>query len=195
MTERILLIFFVFFMSYCGWSQDFSAQINPDKLTIDGKARDGISTSFDFPAKEVERGWWRYSREFGRPLNMRGYYKVTVPSEVNSGNVDIILLSKTLGSKTGCKFFVALDQENVPKTKVAAYNAQIKTILQDFKKAYYIEELGEILGKAEKKAATASKKVSKSNGNGKEKALHELTSYQKQIETIKSQLKIIYQAY
>ncbi|WP_421891689.1 hypothetical protein [Marinoscillum sp.] len=195
MTERILLIFFVFFLSYRGTSQDFSAEIRADKLTIDGKARDGISTSFDFPAREVERGWWRYSREFGRPLNMRGYYKVTIPSEVNSGNVDITLLSKTLSSKTGCKFFLVLDQEHVPVTKVAAYNAQIKTILQDFKKTYYIDELGETLEKAEKKAASASKKVSKSDGNGKEKALAELTGYQKQIEAIKNQLKIIYQAY
>lgn len=193
MTSRILFLFLVFFYLQVGHAQVFSPEIKKERLTIEGKARDGFLTSFDFPQKDVERGWWSYSRNFGRPLNMKGYYQVTIPSVVNSGNVDLELFSRTLGSKSGSRFFLALNHDKVPKEKIADYDGQVKTILQDFKQNYYIEQLEDRLESVEKKAKKVSKKVMK--GKGKEKALIELTHYEKEIESIKARLLEVYGAY
>lgn len=162
---------------------------------ISGKKQNGYSTAFDFEAKDVEKGWWRYSREFGRPLNMRGYYKVTIPSDINSGTVDLELFSKSESAGLKSRFFLSLNADNIPKALVADYMKQLKIILLDFKKNYYIEYLENVLEGLEKKAKKASKRVSKANDKSREHLLNELESLQNSIEETKNSLKQVYNAF
>lgn len=195
MKGRIFLVFLVFFYGTAVSSQDFSLSISDAKVTIDGKARAGFMVDFDYSVKDTEKGWWRYSRSFGRPLNMRGYYQVTIPSGVNSGNVDITLLSKTFATKKGARFFLALDEEGLPADKVKNYQQQVKVILKDFKKSYYITQLEERLEDVEKKAKKASKRVARAKSPAKEaEELTQLKSIQEELSSIKNQLKHIYAA-
>ena len=195
MTGRILLLFLIFFSFGFVQAQNFSPIIQKDKITVDSKVRTGVSTSFDAPAKDVERGWWKYSRQFGRPLNMRGYYKVTIPATLNEGTVDLELLSKTLKNKTGSRFYLSLNTTNIPAEKVSNYTAEVKKILQNFKRSYYIDWIEENLENQAKKAIRAGKKASKGKGNSREKALEELAALDVSTAELKAKLLEVYQAF
>jgi len=195
MTGRILFGFLTFFFCEYTVAQKFSPQIQKDKITVASKTRLGYSTSFDESAKTMERAWWSYSRQFGRPLNMRGYYKVTVPATLNEGTVDLELFSKAMSNKTGSRFYLSLNTEDLPSSKVTAYNSEVKKILQSFKRSYYINLLEENIEKEEKKAIREGKKAEKSRGRSREKALQELADLDQSLENLKTDLKSVYQAY
>ena len=195
MSTKILFIFFTFFFIGTVQGQNFSELVSDKTMSISAKAYNGFYTEFDFNAKNVERGWWDYSRSFGRPLNMRGYYKVTIPSDVNSGTVDLVLLSRTVSGKNSCGFFLCLDESNISKDKILDYKKQLKVILKDFKKTYYIEQLEDVLEQLEKKAIKTSKKVSKAKGKSKERFLQDLETQQEHIAQTKAKLKEIYNAF
>lgn len=176
-------------------AQEFYPEISSERYTIEGSSREGYSTRFAYSEKEVEKGWWKYSREFGRPLNMKSYYKVTIPSGENSGNIDLVLLSKTIDTNPNSKFFLSLDQSNVPKEKLSAFGSQVKNILQSFKQSFYLERLEDDLETLEKKAKKWGKKVDKARGGNKDKALTELDRLEEEIEAIKEGIREIYSTY
>lgn len=195
MTRRILFFYVLFFFNWFSYSQGFDPRIEKSTLTINHKACEGYQTKFDIPAKKLEKAWWRYSREFGRPLNMKGYYQVTIPSHLNSGNVDLDLLSKCLANKKGSTFFLTIDEEGIPQSKKSAYMSQVQVILQTFKVNYFVSELGEKLEDLEKRAATVSKRVAKSSGNSKQKHLSQLQKLEDEIQQVKEQLTEVNDAY
>ena len=193
--SRRILFFYVTFFAINAYAQDFDSRIDQTKLTIDGLAREGYITRFDISAKKLEKAWWYYSRDFRRPLNMKGYYQVTIPSHLNSGNVDLVLLSKSLANKKGSSFFLTLDEKGIPKEKTNAYLSQVKVILQTFKVNYFVGELEEQLQSLEKRAAVISKRVAKSSGSSKQKHLTELQKLESEIEAIKDSIAEINNAY
>ena len=195
MTKRILFFYVLFFIGWLSYSQEFDPRIEKSTLTINHKAREGYQSRFDISAKKLERAWWGYSREFGRPLNMKGYYQVTIPSHLNSGNVDLVLLSKSLANKKGCTFFLTIDEQGIPKDKKSAYLNQVKVILQTFKVNYFVSELSEKLEDLEDRAATVSKRVAKSSGNSKQKHINQMQKLEEEIELIKHQLTEVNDAY
>ncbi len=195
MTGRILLIFFIFFSSSFGFAQRFSPIVEKDKITVEDNSRSGYSTSFDASAKLVERGWWKYSRQFGRPINMRGYYSVIIPAAMNTGTVDLELYSKVLANKTGSRFYLSLKTDNLPADKLNSYNAEVKKILQNFKRSYYIDWIESKLEKEEKKAIRGGKKAAKAKGKSREKALEELAILDESTAQLKAKLLEVYQAY
>lgn len=195
MTSRILFFSTLFFMTLLAGSQAFDSRIDETSLAIAGQNQKGFLTRFTISAKQLEKAWWRYCREFGRPLNMKGYYKVTIPSELNSGNVNLNLLSKSMSSKTGSTFFLALDREGVPTDKVKAYHSQVEQILQSFKVSFATEQLEEQLADLEKDAKKTSKRVAKSTGNSKDRHLQELRKIEEKIEAIKLRLAEVNSAY
>lgn len=188
----IVLTFFSLSQSVC---QSFDPTINATSWTIDGEVRPGYSTDFDFSAKDVEKGWWRFSRSFGRPLNMKTYYRVTIPSETNRGNVDLELLARVVPGKQGSTFFLTINDKQIPKSKQNDYLGQVKTILQDFKMSFYLSCLEDLLKKEEKKAKKLSKKVDRADDNGKEKMLNALTAQETKLEELREKVKRIYKAY
>ena len=194
MTSRILFFSLLFFLGFVTHAQ-FDSRIDETSLAISGENQKGFLTRFNITAKQLEKAWWRYCREFGRPLNMKGYYKVTIPSELNSGNVNLNLLSKSMASKTGSTFFLALDRDGVPAGKVSAYHNQVKQILQSFKVSFATEQLEEKLEDLEKDAKKTSKRVAKSSGNAKDRHLQDLMKIEDKIEVVKKQLATVNSAY
>lgn len=175
--------------------QDFDPAIDRTKMTIESIARDGYRTDFGFSAKKVEKGWWSFCREFGRPINMKGYYRVNIPSDVNSGTVSINLLSITSATKTGSSFFLALDHEGVPQKKIAGYDRQVLDILQKFKQSLYINDLNKTLENLEKQAARVSKKAHKGRGKSRERAIDELVDLEQKLKKTKNRIELVYGAY
>ncbi|MFY0607946.1 MAG: hypothetical protein JXR10_14605 [Cyclobacteriaceae bacterium] len=164
-------------------------------MTIEGKSRKAYSTAFDASAKTVERGWWKYSSQFGRAINMRGYYTIVIPAEMNGGTADLELFSRALSNKMGSRFYLALNTKDVPADKVSSYNTEVKRILQNFKRSYYINWIETKLEKEEKKAIRAGKKASKAKGKSREKALQELAALDESTAKMKADLLEVYQAY
>lgn len=187
------LIVMLFFCTLSAQGQSFDPTINPTHWTIDGEVRAGFSTDFSFSAKDVERGWWRYSKAFGRLLNMKTYYRVTIPSEANQGNVDVELLAKVLRSKDGSTFFLTVNGKSLPQSKQKDYLNQVNAIIKDFKKSFYLDILEEQLEKEEKKAKRMSKKVDRASGRAKERALNALTAQEEKLDYLRKKIKTIYQ--
>ncbi|WP_421873955.1 hypothetical protein [Marinoscillum sp.] len=195
MTSRILFFSTLFFLCLTGWSQAFDPRIEETTLAVGGSNRKGYLTRFDVSAKKLEKAWWRYCREFGRPLNMKGYYQVTIPSELNSGNVNLNLLSKSMANKNGSAFFLTLDKSGVPESKQDSYYQQVKLIMQSFKVSFAVDQLEEKLEDLEKDAKKTSKKVAKSDGASRKRYLTQLRTIEAQISTVKDQLMQVNNAY
>lgn len=187
--RRIFPLFFCFF-SLALWGQKFDPQISQYTLTLGGSARSGFISSFDFPAKKVEKGWWSFSRDFGRPLNMRAYYQVGVPTDDGK---EIILLSKVIENKGACRFFLAVDEQSIPATLKEKYQNQVKQTLIDYRRYYYVQEIEKVISKAERKAGQISRKMNKAQGNSKEKLIADLEKQTSLIEESKATLRMIEQ--
>lgn len=122
------------FLGFNGFAQkEYDTRISKAETTLEGKTLKGYRTHFDYEREEVRRGWWEYAREFGTLLNMKTYYKATLPSTTTDGNVDVIIYAETAPSESGVTFFLGLAEKK--------YNEQAKNLLLDFKKTFYIERL------------------------------------------------------
>lgn len=159
MRTGILLIFFFFFIATPGVTQRLDPEISETRLMISGASHAGFSTYFDQPANVIQKSWWRYAREFGRPLNMKTYYEVTIPSTENTGNVDLVLLSKTLVKGNGSTFFLTIADEQLPDNRKTAYREQVRLILLEFKRVHFLDEMEELIQAQEKKVKKLSKEV------------------------------------
>lgn len=195
MIKRILFYFLILFSSGSMYAQDFYPEISNERYTIEGTSRQGFSSIFAYSIKDLEKGWWKYSRQFGHPLNMKDYYKVSVPSDSRSERVAIVLLSKTIKSNQGSKFFLTFEREGLPKEKLAGFNEQVNTILENFKQTFYLERITELLEKQELKTKKWSKKVDKARGGNKKRALDELKLLESEIDQLKMTIKEVYEAY
>lgn len=195
MTKKLLFFACFFLTTFYSFSQKFYPEITSERYTIAGSSRQGYSTLFDFEARTVRKGWWKFSKQFARPLNMKSYYQVTIPREMNNGNVDLILLSKSMKAGNYSKFFICLEDEQIAASDATALRKQVLQLLQQFKQTFYLERLEKELAKAEAKAARESKKADRTSGSGREKALQELTSLEMELDRIKAEIKLIYQAY
>ncbi len=194
MSARIVLGFLIFFLSHWLLAQGYDNVILETSEAIDGQAFDGFSTKIWFKEKDVEKGWWQYSREFGRPLRMRGYYQVTVSNNQSGNAADLKLLSKTTDLDSLTEFFLCLDTTGIPANTLTDYDDQVRTILEDFKKYYYLNELEEELEDAEKKAARIGKRIAKAPSRNREHQIVLLQQLQETIASTKATLRRIYQS-
>ncbi len=111
----------------------YSVEATSAQLSLEGKSLTGYRTNFDFAWEDVRKGWWKYAREFANPLNMKTYYKVTVPSSNTDGNVDLEIFTQSSDGQGGTDFFLGLENEK--------YKDQALSMLLDFKKEFYINDL------------------------------------------------------
>jgi len=111
----------------------YDAKTSETTVSLEGKTLKGYKTNFDFSREDVRRGWWEYARKFGNPLNMKTYYKVTIPAERTDGNVDLELFTQTTGGTSGSDLFLGLELEK--------YKPQALGMILEFKKIFYITDL------------------------------------------------------
>lgn len=176
------------FTTMVSFSQkQYSPGTESTQLSLEGKSVKGYKTNFDFGWEEVRRGWWEYARKFGSPLNMKTYYKVTVPSGTTDGNVDMEIFTQTTDGKGGSDFFLGLENEK--------YKDQALAMLLDFKKNFYIQDLLEQIDEKQKEADDLSTKyrdaVSESE---REETLKNIRQLEKDVEGFKEEIKKIEKA-
>ena len=154
------------------------------QLSLEGKTLKGYTTNFDFGREDVRRGWWEYAREFGAPLNMKTYYKVTVPSQINDGNVDIVIFTQTTDGNGGSDFFLGVENEK--------YNEQALAMILDFKKEFYIKDLVERIEEKQEKADDLSDEYRDAVLEGKKQdLLNQITAIEQEIEGLRQRIKTI----
>jgi hypothetical protein len=155
----------------------FDHEFSREKKTIEEKDLIGYTTTFDFTRDEVRRGWWKYAKKFGNPMDMRAYYKVKVPDEMNDGNVDIFLFaeSKTVDGST--HFFLGIKKESLGDNVLA--------ISQNFKKQFYINHYLEEIAFKQKVAQGITDKKSE---HPNDEALAKLNQLQDEIELLKTEI-------
>ena len=188
MKTKILLPILVF-ISTAVFAQKFENSISTSKFSIADKSFPAFKTYFDYKPSSIEKSWWKYSRQFGKPLNMRKYYQGTIPREMEGSVVEIILYSKPIRSNDGSSFSLAIDDQNLPANKKEEYLAQLKLILMEFKRYFYLEKYEQQLSKVTKLAEKNGTLASKLEGAPKEDLLEELQILSREVDRIK--IKII----
>jgi hypothetical protein len=103
--------------------------------------------------------------------------------------VEIILYSKPIRSNDGSSFSLAIDDQNLPANKKEEYLAQLKLILMEFKRYFYLEKYEQQLSKVTKLAEKNGTLASKLEGAPKEDLLEELQILSREVDRIK--IKII----
>lgn len=162
----------------------YDTQTTVASRSLEGKSLSGYSTGFDFDKESVRRGWWEFARDFGSPLNMKEYYKVTVPSSVNEGNVDLVIYTQTEAGQSGVVFFLGVEGDN--------YKEQTKSLLLDFKKDFYIGNLLDRIDEKERRAKSLSSEYADSViESRKEELLDQLTIIRGEIDVLKEEIRKI----
>lgn len=162
----------------------YESKAASSQLTLEGKSLSGYKTSFDFAWEDVRKGWWKYARDFGTPLNMKSYYKVTIPSQTTDGNVNLEIFTQATKSKKGSDFFLGLQNKK--------YEEQALTMILDFKKKFYIQHMVDLLDRAIEKADNLSDLYEEASTEAEKKEILErLNKAEIDMELIKEQIREI----
>ena len=174
----------MFVLSFTFAQKKYSAKANSSQLSLEGKALVGYSTSFDFAREDVRKGWWKYARTFGSPLNMKTYYKVTIPSERTDGNVDLEIYTQTTDGQGGTVFFLGLESKK--------YKDQARTMILDFKKKFYINDLlAQIEDNADKSNKLSSEYRNSVIESRQTELLQQIAALEQENQKLKDEIKKI----
>ncbi|MEQ8555874.1 MAG: hypothetical protein RIC06_18170 [Cyclobacteriaceae bacterium] len=162
MVSKILFYFLLIISFTQVVSQVYSPEIEPTNLTIESNVYPGFKTFLDFDSKDVRKGWWKFSREFGKPVNMRRYYETTL---VHEEMMNVKVITRSVKFKEGTLFYLTLKNDEMPKDQEQKYLKQVKTLLFEFKQEYYRSFLEDELKSLEKQAVKVCKEIEKAAGN------------------------------
>lgn len=174
-TIGIPLLLFAFSLDA---QKTFNLSIDEARLQIKGESISGYKTDFDFIRADVRYGWWKYIRKIGNPTDMRDYYEVKIPREIAGGDEDILVYTQSVEAEEFSTFLIGSEQKS--------YEDQVRELLIDFKRNFYIQYYVEQIEKLEKKAQAISEGKASVT-----KMLNELAEIQFEIERIKEVLKQI----
>lgn len=180
---QTLLLSFLF-GSVASYGQAYTNKLEESSEILGETAVAGYSCSFDFSREKVRRGWWEYSRKFGSPINMKAYYKVKIPSDYTDGNTDLMLYSLTEESGKGATFFLGVAEEG--------YKDQIKNLIQDFKRNFYINSLSDEVATKEKEATRLAEAYYETAlEDERDEILEKILETEKKVENLKEEIKKI----
>lgn len=162
----------------------FDLSANGIVFKIDGKKLVGYESSFDFTKEEVRKGWWRYVRAFGSPVDMRTYYLVKIPAQSTDGNVDLSIYAQTTGDGVPAQFKIGIEDKK--------YKVQVEELIKVFKKDFYIQYyLSKLKVKEQEAERIANDYASASEELQKEKLLSTLSSKKEQVDWLKEEIRKI----
>lgn len=162
----------------------FDLSVNGIVFKIDGKKLVGYESSFDFTKEEVRKGWWRYVRKFGSPVDMRTYYLVKIPAGSTDGNVDLNIYAQTTGDKAPAQFKLGIEDKK--------YKVQVEELLKVFKKDFYIQYyLSKLKIKEQEAESIANQYASTSINTEKEKILTSLNEKKEQVDWLLEEIRKI----
>lgn len=164
--------------------KNFNSAFEKTSFVIEGKTLAGYKTYFDFSREQVRKGWWKYSREFGSPLDMRKYYKVIIPASTNEGNVDLMIYAISTEVGENCSFFLGVEKKQ--------YESQAAKLVRDFKKQFYIDYYLRLIEKKQEEAKQLSNEYDGKKGKRKKKLiLDALDEKRAEIDILKGAIKEI----
>ncbi len=156
-----------------------AAQFDAGRISITG-----YKTGFDFEREDVRRGWWKYAKQFGNPLDMRIYYQVKIPSETTDGNVDLLIFSQTVYENGESVFSLGLENDK--------YDVQIQKLLVDFKSHFYINHyLREIKLKQLDAQRLSEEYATSFDQDKKKELLDSIKNKENEVEELKEQIRKI----
>lgn len=161
--------------------KNFNLDLNSASLNIDGNKLIGFNTTFDFNREEVRKGWWKYARKFGNPIDMRTYYVVTIPAESTDGNVDLTIYSQALDDTDPVVFSIGISDKK--------YKVQIEELLKEFKKDFYIQFYLNELKLKETEATGLSERYERALQDEKNEVLDLLQANKESIESLKEEIR------
>lgn len=159
----------------------FDLIVNETSLELEEKILTGYASMFDFTREEVRKGWWKYARQFGNPVDMREYYKVKIPSQTTDGNVDLTIFAQTLGEGGTVTFKIGLEEKK--------YKVQVEELLKVFKKDLYIQYYLAELKLKELEAEKYTSQYESALDDEKYSILDSLTSKKREIELLKDEIR------
>ncbi len=190
MIRYFVLLLALFFLTPSSFSQVYEEKVSNVSPEIAGKKTVGYVTWLDFPVEEVRYGFWKYSRKFGLPKNMRTHYEVIIPARESTANQSLTLYALSISGDPGCKFSLSLDLEALPEAAHVNYQKQVRDLLMDFKLNFYLDYFDNQISELERiynRQARKYKRLLKKRGenNSKEKVLDDLLILQNKISLLK----------
>jgi hypothetical protein len=180
--KNTLLCIILFGASNLNAQKAFDLEVKDTSLNLDGKSVVGYLTEFDFTREEVRKGWWKYARQFGSPLDMRTYYLVKISSETTDGNVDLSIYSQALEEGGKAFFKLGVEEEK--------YKVQVEELIKVFKKDFYIKfYLAELSLKEVEAEKYSGQFASAVLGEEKSEALNALNLLREEIEWLKEEIR------
>lgn len=174
--KYIFFSLFFFLLAKTSAQKKFNPGIEDIAFILDNKTLTGYSTVFDFRREEVRRGWWKYARQFSHPLNMRTFYQMKIPSEVNEGNVDLFIFTQIV-DEGGATIF-KIGQED------GKYLSQVRHMLREFKRNFYIAHYLDELALLALEAELLSNEYERAPESHKEELLGKMQKRQDKTEEI-----------
>ncbi|MBV6645000.1 MAG: hypothetical protein KI790_06105 [Cyclobacteriaceae bacterium] len=141
-SQNLFTLILLFF-ACAVYAQSEESPITATNIEIGGQSYMAYRGTFNGTQKELELSFWKYSKTYGRLLNMKTYQQLTIPGDRTSNEIDIIILSKAAPRGKVIDFFLALELENIPEQKIQSYQDQTKGMLKDFKRYFLMGQLNE----------------------------------------------------
>ena len=185
MIKNYTIITVLLFSGICSYAQkDISLDRQRASFGLEGKTLKGFRTTFDFSTEKIRRDWWKYTKGFARPVNMKSYYRVEVPSEATDGNVDILIYTQTTEENGTTLFKIGLEEER--------YLNQAEGLLVGFKKYVFANYYSNLIEEKTGEAMEISEKYNASAKTGEQViVLNELQEKMKEVDALTASLKEI----
>ncbi|MEQ8810905.1 MAG: hypothetical protein RIG68_05495 [Imperialibacter sp.] len=135
---------------------DFGPAVASASLTIGSDKHSGYTAQFDFPPKNLKKGWWRYLKTVARVKNRKTYWKLSVPPKKGSSNVPIEMFSEITIDGNSSILTLVLNSVNMDAPTRKEYMQQTKNFLQEFKSKFYGDYIQQLIIAAEKQAKKTS---------------------------------------
>ncbi|WP_416867549.1 MAG: hypothetical protein ACMVP2_09660 [Imperialibacter sp.] len=135
---------------------DFGPAVTSASLTIGSDKHAGYVAQFDFPPKNLKKGWWRYLKTVARVKNRKTYWKLSVPPEKGSSNVPIEMFSEIKVDGNSSRLTLVLNSVNMDASTRKEYMQQTKNFLEEFKSKFYGDYIQQLIVAAEKQARKTS---------------------------------------
>ncbi len=139
----------------------FTAEIKAADLTIDGEKHNGFVTPFDFPDRNVEKGWWKYISGVARVKDRKTYWILSVPPKKGESNVPVVMYSSIKRTGNASSLTLALNASEMDAAVKKDYMAQARNFLWEFKAGFYRDYIQQQITAAEKTAKATSKRQQK----------------------------------
>jgi len=182
--KQTLVLCFLFSSTIIYGQATYKSLVQKSSLNLEGKVIEGYSSNFDFSREEVRRGWWEYARKFGSPINMKTFYKVKISSDYTDGNSDLMLYAKADASQQGVSFFLGVGESE--------FKDQVKSLLLDFKKDFYIKSVIKKMEDKEKEVFQLSESYCSNPVEGnRDRVLSEILKLRRSVKILRDEIKEI----